>query len=78
MIDDIVDDPFEDPGPKPPTFYVWMHKETGDLYEKWHCWFGDMIAWEDLSKEDKRMVNECKLKFEDEFDIDDYVELSLL
>lgn len=70
-----IDDPFEDPGPKRLDFKVWMNKKSGQLFEKWHSPFGDVITWEDLSIGDDKPCSECKLLFSDQYNRDHYEEL---
>lgn len=79
MIDACTDDPFEDPHPvKYVTFMVWMHKPTGKLCEKWMSWFGEIIAWEDLSLKGDVPCSQCNLEFHDQFNKDDFEELGPL
>lgn len=60
------------------TEQVWIHKETGQLYEWFEGCFGGVIAWEDLTdpkRKDQTINKESPLMFDDEYNVDDYESL---
>lgn len=60
---------------------VWVHKETGQLYEMFDGCFGSVIVWEDLTHPIRKNIpitKDSPIKFSDEYDADDFIDLGEL